>query len=153
MIEITYGEHLSERLLTTGYSYDAITSWLFYVFERKNSFIRSVTPSPVTRGGRMSHNHPYSPQILCVAKYRNLFITMIGSTLARASRPVVVRQQRRGFLNWMVNYPDKVSTIFFFTTSPRSGVNKRTAAYIMADGYADHRYQEYVFIIVKIMGR
>ena len=33
---------------------------------------------------------------------------MIGSTLARVSRPVVARQQRRGIVDWMTNYPDKV---------------------------------------------
>ncbi|KAL7500184.1 hypothetical protein ACHAWT_008280 [Skeletonema menzelii] len=36
---------------------------------------------------------------------------MIGSTLARVSRPVVARQQRRGIVNWMTNYPDKVMEI------------------------------------------
>ncbi|KAL7454096.1 hypothetical protein ACHAWC_005737 [Mediolabrus comicus] len=36
---------------------------------------------------------------------------MIGSTLARAARPVAARQQRRGIVNWMTNYPDKVMEI------------------------------------------
>eukprot|EP00985_Skeletonema_marinoi_P029751 scaffold28952_cov198-Skeletonema_marinoi.AAC.6 len=51
---------------------------------------------------------------------------MIGSTLARVSRPVVARQQRRGIVDWMTNYPDKVSIIYFIRC--RCGAKKRTAA-------------------------
>lgn len=43
---------------------------------------------------------------------------MIGSTLARVSRPVVARQQRRGIVNWMTNYPDKVRRRIFILYTP-----------------------------------
>ena len=59
---------------------------------------------------------------------------MIGSTLARVSRPVVARQQRRGIVDWMTNYPDKVRNKYFFLRR-----QKRTAA--MADEVADDRIQ------------
>ena len=44
---------------------------------------------------------------------------MIGSTLARAARPVAARQQRRGIVNWMTNYPDKVRGRHKFSTEER----------------------------------
>ena len=49
---------------------------------------------------------------------------MIGSTLARVSRPVVARQQRRGIVDWMTNYPDKVRNKYFFLRRRCGGKRK-----------------------------
>lgn len=42
-----------------------------------------------------------------------LSITMIAATSSRVVRPLVVRHQRRTFVDWMVNYPDKVGFAIF----------------------------------------
>ena len=52
---------------------------------------------------------------------------MIGSTLARAARPVAARQQRRGIVNWMTNYPDKVRDRHKFSTEDQ-GIEKNQAS-------------------------
>ena len=59
---------------------------------------------------------------------------MIGSTLARVSRPVVARQQRRGIVDWMTNYPDKVRNKFFLRR--RSCAKKKNGG----DGRWGYRY-------------
>jgi len=56
------------------------------------------------------HENKNNP-LLALIKISEYLFTMIGSTLARVSRPVVARQQRRGIVDWMTNYPDKVSII------------------------------------------
>merc|ERR1719223_903739 len=35
-------------------------------------------------------------------------ITKTATVASRSARPVVQREQRRGIVNWMTNYPDKV---------------------------------------------
>jgi len=127
MIEITYGEHLSERqcLLATRYYHDDGGVMVGNV-SCLSTIVLCHTRHDVTRHTTSSLFALFFlatdfVRCCCFQKiYRKFIITMIGSTLARASRPVVVRQQRRGIINWMVNYPDKVSAIFF-TTSSRSG--------------------------------
>lgn len=59
---------------------------------------------------------------------------MIGSTLARAARPVAARQQRRGIVNWMTNYPDKVRGRRNFSTEDQ-GVEKIQARKVDGSDY------------------